>query len=250
LVKGLRDRTAEDGVVSRLVLRALAEASGVEFDIPIDLDPREAIKVASADHSDLLGQLLAGYMKSVTIRSDGSMAGDEPVHGGVLPGSFDPIHEGHVRMAEVAQGMLKVPVAFELSVSNVDKPPLERAEIQRRVAQFTGKGAMVVTRAPTFREKASLLPGCTFIIGWDTADRLLAPRYYQESATEMLGALQEIRDLGCRFLVAGRVDGGVFHSLHDLPVPPEISDLLTDIPETAFRCDVSSTELRVAGRRA
>ena len=106
--------------------------------------------------------------------------------------------------------MLKAPVAFELSVLNVDKPPLERAEIQRRVAQFADKDAVVVTRAPTFREKACLLPGCTFIIGWDTAVRLLDPTYYQESEIEMLRALLEIRDLGCRFLVAGRVNGECF----------------------------------------
>ena len=250
LVKGLRDRTAEDDIASRLVLRALAQASGVEVDIPINLDPREAVKMARADHYDHLGQLLAGYVRSVTIHPDGSMARDKPFRGGVLPGSFDPIHDGHVRLAEVARGMLKAPVAFELSVLNVDKPPLEQAEILRRADQFAGKVPVVVTRASTFREKASLFPGCTFVIGWDTAVRLLDPRYHQESGTEMLTALREIRDLGCRFLVAGRVNEGVFHNLHDLPVPPQIRDLFTDIPETAFRCDVSSTELRVAGRQA
>ena len=150
-------------------------------------------------------------------------------------------------MAEVAQRMLKAPVAFEPSVLNVDKPPLERAETQRRVAQFADKDPVVVTRAATFIEKARLFPGCTFVIGWDTAMRLVDPRYYGGGVPEMVGSLTEMRRLRCRILVAGREQDGEFHTLEDVAVPPDFADMFTPIPEEAFRHDASSTRLRVSG---
>lgn len=249
LHKGMRDRTGEDEIVSRLVLRSLAETSEVYDEIPLTLTSKESLSVSSGEHVDFLKQVLHGSVNSVSIRPDGRMIADRQVEGGVLPGAFDPIHRGHIRLAEVAQNLLKSSIAFELSVFNVDKCPLSRDEVQRRVNQFTTKGTVVVTRAATFREKARIFPSCTFVIGWDTAARLIAPRYYQGSYKEMLRSFQEIRDLECRFLVAGRVDEGEFQGLNKLLVPEEVRDLFTEIPETAFRCDLSSTELRVASRK-
>src|SRR5215218_2679474 len=68
----------------------------------------------------------------------------------VLPGSFNPLHHGHTGLAAVAAARLGVPVAFELSVANVDKPDLDAVEVERRVAQFRDAGPVWVTRAPTF----------------------------------------------------------------------------------------------------
>src|SRR5439155_55171 len=75
---------------------------------------------------------------------------------------------------EIAGG----PVAFELSVVNVDKPPLGAADVRHRFAQFRGRARVELTRAPTFLQKSRLLPGATFVVGADTAERLVAGRYY------------------------------------------------------------------------
>ncbi len=249
LVKGLRDRQGEEDVVSRLVLRALAEASDVEYDIPARLDPSEQVEVTSVAYDDPLSALLASHVSTVTIGPDGRMAADAPVRGALLAGSFNPLHEGHEKLASVAARMLGMPVTYELSVTNVDKPTLARDEVDRRVAQFAGRAPVVVTRALTFIQKARLFPGCTFVIGWDTAVRLVDPRYYEGDRFKMLKALVEIADLGCRFLVAGRVDGGSFHTLADVPIPDGLEGMFTPIPESEFRLDISSTQLRQAGRR-
>ena len=76
--------------------------------------------------------------------------------------------------------------------------------------------------------------------------RLVDPRYYAGSYAVMVSALESIRMHGCRFLVAGRVHDGAFRTLDGVAVPRGFSDLFVAIPESAFRQDVSSTELRGA----
>lgn len=52
-------------------------------------------------------------------------------------------------------------------------------EVRRRVAQFTSAGApVVVTRAPLFTHKAALFRDTLFVVGYDTAIRLVLPKYY------------------------------------------------------------------------
>jgi hypothetical protein len=166
--------------------------------------------------------------------------------GGLLPGSFNPTHEGHWRLARVAADIIGQPVAFELSVTNVDKAPLSVEEVRRRVQPFAGRADVWLTRAPRFLDKSALFPGAAFIVGADTAERLLAPRYYEDDETRMLAALEAIAERGCRFLVAGRADAaGRFLTLDDLFVPRRFRELFAAIPEHVFRLDVSSTVLRL-----
>ena len=43
-IKGLRDRAGEDEIASKLVLRAIAESAGVEFDTDLHLDSSEGVQ--------------------------------------------------------------------------------------------------------------------------------------------------------------------------------------------------------------
>ena len=249
LVKGLRDRRSEEEVVSRLLLAALAEATQVDLDLSIGLDERECVRSHRVRYDDPVKALIAEHVTTAIVYPDGAIAADAPVPGAILPGSFSPLHEGHERLAEVASSILGVPTTFELSITNVDKPRLEEREIRKRVAQFAQKGPVVVTRALVFHQKAELFPGSTFVVGWDTAVRLMEPRYYGSVETKMLVALERVRQLGCRFLVAGRAEAGTFRGLEDVPVPEGLQDMFTSIPESTFRCDLTSTELRLAERK-
>lgn len=87
-------------------------------------------------------------------------------------------------------------------------------------------------------------------MGWDTAVRIVMPKYYGNTDVGLQLTFAEIRHHGCKFLVAGRVDDkgdGRFKTLTDIVVPPEMTDMFEGIPESVFRSDVSSTALRAMG---
>lgn len=266
LTKGLRDREGEEEVVSRLVLRALAEACGLDGQVALRLQPTDALEIA---HHDPIQRLLLREVRTVTVYPDGRLVEDEPLPAGVgiLPGSFNPLHIGHIKLAQVAGALLGAEVLFEISVRNVDKQPLHEEEIRQRLAQFAdeapsppppspaaaGEGErgvrafparVVLTDAPLIAQKAQLFPGCTFVIGYDTAARLLDPVYYEGQEEGVRQALATIQAAGCRLLVAGRLVVGVYHTLADLDIPAEFADLFQAIPEAMFRVDISSTEIR------
>ena len=151
-----------------------------------------------------------------------------------MPGSFNPRHEGHTRLAQTAAEILGTPIHFELSVLNLDKPALTAAEVRRRLDQFAGRATVELTRAPTFLEKSRIFPDVTFVIGADTAERLVAARYYGHSEAQMHAALEEMAARGARFLVAARRDAtGQVRSLADAAVPADLPGCSRRSPRAA-----------------
>jgi hypothetical protein len=152
-------------------------------------------------------------------------------------------------MVQVAGELLGQPVAWELAVLNVDKPPLDYMEIERRLAQFPAGNKVFLSRAATFEEKSRLFAGATFLVGADTLQRIAGPQYYGNSLTACQCAIGRIAGRGCRFLVFGRAVGGRFVRLGDLDLPDALRALCREVPPELFREDISSTELRKSGER-
>ena len=254
MAKGRRDRAAEEDLVSRAIVLWLARACGVVAPSPrslLDADEHYAETVLPPVDAptDTIDQLLAGEVDRLTVQPDGQMMLSAPQPVVLFPGSFNPMHEGHVSLAQAAEELRQQPVAFELSVTNVDKPPLAGETVRQRLAQFTWRAPVELTRAPTFVEKARLFPGTTFVVGADTAERLFGSKYYGGDEDRMHMALEEIANSGSSFLVAVRLDAaGRVRALNDLPVPRRYADLFSEIPEHHFRVDTSSSEIRARTR--
>lgn len=245
LTKEARSRAEEEEIVDWVLLNLMLTGLGVAEPLPLPLLPGETIEVEPSPAPDLLAGLLASTWPALLASVDGQLLQDGPKPGVLLPGSFNPLHQGHRSLVLVAAEIVGKPAAFELTVVNADKPPLEAEEIRRRQAQFHGGAPVWLTRCPTFAEKARLFPGVVFVVGADTAARIVQPRFYGDSEERMLLALDEFRRHGCRFLVAGRTDAdGRFLGLEDLAIPPAVRDLFEAIPASRFRLDVSSTLLR------
>lgn len=200
----------------------------------------EAVLAGAADAASYLNS--AGWSHAVP---------DYPI---VLSGSFRPLHRAHRQLlavgARYADRAEEAPKCFELSVANVEKPAIAAAEISERVAQFQRADDLVVlTREATFAGKAEVLPGATFVIGYDTAVRLFDDRFYPSvpggSGTE--DALRAIRRMGCDFVVGGRHDAdGNFLTWDDYPCPDEFRSMFTSIPASEFCDAISSSQIRDA----
>jgi hypothetical protein len=165
----------------------------------------------------------------------------------VFPGAFNPPHAGHLTMVKIAESRMQCDAVWELSIENVDKPPLDYISIDERfewLRKIDDKRWIARSRAPTFREKSELFPGATFVVGADTVLRIAEPRYYGGDVARRDEAIADIARQGCRFLVFGRVIDGRFKTLGDLNLPAELRSLCDEVPASEFREDVSSTELR------
>lgn len=240
LSKGARSRSQEEELLDAVILNALARACGLARSLPVPTRPDETLQI----EDQIVGgwaEFFAGKREYLRLGRDGKLGQEKPK--ALLSGSFNPVHDGHRRLVSAAAGILGTPVDFELSVDNADKPSLDAEEVRRRLDGLTWHGEVVLTRAPLFVEKARLFPGAVFVVGADTAERIVQPRYYRDEA-DMTGALDFINKQGCRFLVAGRIEGGKFLTLEDLEMPARFRGLFGGIPADAFRVDCSSTELR------
>ncbi len=186
-----------------------------------------------------LHPFFAGELPMVCRVSQRRYVSDVPRPKALMPGSFNPLHDGHTQLARVAAARLSHPVDFELSIQNVDKPNLTLDDVERRTQLFPDATPLWLTRAATFEQKAKLFPNCTFVVGYDTAVRMLDLKYYAGESELRECALRVLIECGCRFLVGGRVDNsGAFQIW-------EMQDALFEgLTEAEFRLDISSTKLR------
>ncbi len=247
-----RPQLARDWDESRsaaALLGLIARAVDAQIEFPDEASDLRRVRAEDAPPEQI--ELLLGSRRIAVVQPGtvNEYVGEQPLPIGkaVFPGAFNPPHEAHLRMAAIAEQRLGGPVTWEASIINVDKPPLDFLAIRDRVEalrEVSPSQPIALTRAATFREKAELFPGATFVVGADTLARIADPRYYGGDAKRRVEAVAHIAAQGCRFLAFGRAAGGRFQALADLDLPPALRALCDEVPAADFRADISSTELR------
>ena len=243
--KGTANRLQQDTWVSLVLLNALMESAGLEERLPISIGCAGRIERMRDDRPNSFTQLVDGGIRWILCHQDGEWQ----VHGEasliLFPGSFHPMHRGHERLTRLVDERTGGRVDLELSIHNTDKPSLHRLDVTRRLDSIQGRRRVLLTQASTFLAKSRLFPGRTFLLGFDTVVRLIDPKYYGGSDKKVCSALDEIRSLGCRFLVAGREKNGRFLTVSELKAPTGYADLFEGIPESDFRDESRASDLRV-----
>jgi PncC family amidohydrolase len=204
-------------------------------------------------------QLFNSIAEVMSAKKSWAQLGDGDVQT-VFPGSFDPWHAGHVAMAHYVEDKYGHGPFYELSINNVDKTQVQQNAARIRTLPFCFSEKLIISQAATFVEKARLYGGVQFITGVDTIARIGDSRYYggKENAAgsdeQRDLALQELSDRGCRFIVFGREmsndfqtgagDAKIYRELEQLELPPLLKQMCDGVPESEFRYDQSSRDLR------
>jgi nicotinic acid mononucleotide adenylyltransferase len=166
-----------------------------------------------------------------------------------LPATLNPIHDGHRTMCRAAEDTFspaagRVKASYLVSSVSPHKGRLsvqdmlfkagmlraERWKKESRMVEFTHD-------EPLFLDKARKRPGSVFLIGADTMQRMLDPKW----GPDIPAMLLELKNLGVKFLVMDRLVDDKLLTCRNVPVPWPHGDLFDPL---AGRVDISSSELR------
>jgi nicotinic acid mononucleotide adenylyltransferase len=244
LVKSARTREAEELVAAAMILNLAAQFKQLAESADLALAAEEELLVARADAPQSWQRLLSGTERLAAGTTGIAAEEGRDLSAKVLfPGAFHPRHDAHRTMAQLAAEQTGRVVEHEISIVNVDKPPIDFIEMERRAAQFAAGERLWFARAPTFVEKSQIFPGATFVVGVDTIVRIAEAKYYGDAPARD-AALEQLAAAGCRFLVFSRRHDGIDRSLRELNLPDVLRRICDEVPAETFRMDVSSTALR------
>lgn len=253
----MRDRIQEDELISNKTLELInqfLEGNSINKQVPggnVDLIEGDELElVESYSTLEEMQKRLGKGLDSMIFLPDGRVLHGLKLDGyALLSGSFNPVHEGHVKFAEQAAKAVSIDpsrVIYEISLKNVDKGVKDVKEIVEtrvKALQKLGLTCMLTTKG-MFAEKNELVTNGFFLLGADTLVRLVDKKYYDGSREKMAIALDKFCQANNRVVVAPRVDSktGKLVRMADVDLPEALQGRVEELSD--FRIDLSSTELR------
>ena len=161
----------------------------------------------------------------------------------LMPGAFNPPHEGHFGVAEAYLRAYGRNVVYEVGANPPHKPALSVQELLKRSKLLQGRDRFFSMDMPLYLDKAKAYPQMPLLIGADALLRMFDPKWGID--TEEL--LKSFKALKTKFAVSGReIDGkfvGGWKAVATLPdsLYRMYADMFVEMPG---RWDISSTELR------
>ena len=232
LTKGKRTRSSEEELVTECLESLIGIVCGVNNELP---KLTQKIEYEVFNSKPEWHELESGKESLVHSALEPSKL--------IFPGAFNPMHKGHKMIQKIAEERTRMPATFEISIGNVEKTLLSYFEIHKVLDQFKPDDRWALTNAPTFADKARIFKDSTFILGIDTLIRMFDEKFYGDQK-QMLESIDLFNANDVNFIVFGRKIGDIYKTLDQVSIPTSIADRFQGIPESEFRLDISSREIK------
>ena len=130
----------------------------------------------------------------------------------LMPGAFNPPHEGHLGAANAAMTGYNYRAVFEVTANPPHKEALKVQELLQRAKLLQGQDRLFTKDLPYYLDKAKKYPKKPLILGADAMVRMLDPKWGID-ASEMFSAFY---DLGTKLFVASREVDGFLTTCEDI----------------------------------
>lgn len=232
------------GAVQRLEDGKLVDTFALAFMMETACDVPQAVK----DFKDTSALARERFFLRPFFTANGKRLDAMPTnkHMAIMPGAYNPPHEGHFGTAQNVMDQYGRTVTYEVTAEPPHKEALTVQELLKRAKLLQGHDRLFTRKEPLYLDKARRYPSIPIVLGADAMVRMLDPKW----GVDLMTLFKEFRKLETKLLIAGRTIGDKFVTCDDIS-----SDFRKADPHTwgyaqsvmlpiDGRFDISSTELR------